>query len=523
MAGKLRYFKEQGGSFYTRIAVPRELQAVLGKTQLQVSLGTDRRNAEKRHHAEVAELQAQITSARRQAAQAGAVEAKPCEFPLSAEQIALSHYRQRLSQDDKLRDVQGYAQVGVDDRVVQALRDGIAGKLEDKDLEAMVGVAIEHFRTAGNHDAQIGTSEWRRIAKALCAAEYEALERVVERDEGNISGTPKNPMLANSVISAAPVPALPIKELFRDYLRARQAIGKHRDDGANWARPISDLVGFLGHGDARRITKKDLLNWRDSLILSGKSAKTVSNKYLAAIRAILRWAHENELLPSNEAEAVRQEVPRRSRTRERGYTTPEATKLLCESAIYAPIERKNPANRESAHITAAKRWIPWLCAFSGARVSEAAQLRKQDIWQDGDLWVMRLTADAGSLKSGDYRDVPLHAQIIELGFLDFLKGRADAPLFHTAKQHGDYLKSAQITAARVAKWLQDKNLVPEGVQPNHAWRHRFKTQGRELGISDRVIDAIQGHAGRTAGDSYGDVTLKTRIDAIGKFPHYVLK
>jgi site-specific recombinase XerD len=42
----------------------------------------------------------------------------------------------------------------------------------------------------------------------------------------------------------------------------------------------------------------------------------------------------------------------------------------------------------------------------------------------------------------------------------------------------------------------------------HGFRHRFKTIGLEAGISTRVLDAIQGHAARTAGDSYGDVTVK---------------
>jgi hypothetical protein len=45
----------------------------------------------------------------------------------------------------------------------------------------------------------------------------------------------------------------------------------------------------------------------------------------------------------------------------------------------------------------------------------------------------------------------------------------------------------------------------------------------ELGISDRVMDAIQGHAGRTAGDSYGDVALKAKRDANEKLPIYGLE
>jgi hypothetical protein len=60
------------------------------------------------------------------------------------------------------------------------------------------------------------------------------------------------------------------------------------------------------------------------------------------------------------------------------------------------------------------------------------------------------------------------------------------------------------------------------VQPNHGWRHRLKTQGRDLGIDARVLDAIQGHAPRTAGEDYGDVSLKAKAAAIERLPRYSL-
>lgn len=64
--------------------------------------------------------------------------------------------------------------------------------------------------------------------------------------------------------------------------------------------------------------------------------------------------------------------------------------------------------------------------------------------------------------------------------------------------------------------------MPKDLQPCHGWRHRFKTVGIELGISERVIDAIQGHAGRRAADDYGDVTIKARCDAIARYPAFIL-
>jgi hypothetical protein len=44
----------------------------------------------------------------------------------------------------------------------------------------------------------------------------------------------------------------------------------------------------------------------------------------------------------------------------------------------------------------------------------------------------------------------------------------------------------------------------------------------EAGVSTRVLDAIQGHAARTAGDSYGDVTVKAMAMATELVPRVVV-
>ena len=58
------------------------------------------------------------------------------------------------------------------------------------------------------------------------------------------------------------------------------------------------------------------------------------------------------------------------------------------------------------------------------------------------------------------------------------------------------------------------------VQPNHAWRHTFKTIGSEAGIQDKVLDAICGHDPRTVGEGHGGVTLRAKARAIHAFPKY---
>ncbi len=37
------------------------------------------------------------------------------------------------------------------------------------------------------------------------------------------------------------------------------------------------------------------------------------------------------------------------------------------------------------------RWIPWICAYSGMRVSEAGNLRKEDFFEIGGRWFWKVT------------------------------------------------------------------------------------------------------------------------------------
>jgi integrase len=565
VAAKRRHWKEKDGRFWARMAVPKELQPIIGKSEIIIALGGDLRAAQRAHAAAVAQLQAQIEQAPGGVAPKRSLPA-PVRIPRpltqeDCERAAWAHFSATLKADEEKRlELPTQAEIAAEHE--KAMQRGEAGEADPAlGLAAMINVYTDFHLAAGarhfyakhrtkrlsalrtaiaNSDTRLvdakvqtyvdlhgidivlGSIDWRTLAHAFLRAEADAIERTLERDEGRYSSAPKDPILKPPPPLSEEVDPVPIKTLFHDYIVARQALGKHRDGAKQWENAIDNLIDFLGNNDARKVTKRNLLNWRDALLKGGKSPKTVSNVYLASTRAMLKWAYENALLATNEGETVRQEVPRKIMSREKGYTATEATKLLKASIGYKPTTSHNPSNRESAHLIAAKRWIPLLCAFTGARVTEMAQLRKEDVRQDGDRWIIRITPEAGSVKTGEYRDVPLHGQIVALGFIDFLKAAKSEPMFHGATEPDKFLANARATSGRLSEWLREAGLVPDGVQPSHGWRHRFKTVARELGLSDRTIDAIQGHAGRTAGDNYGDVTLTAKARAIDAFPDYDL-
>ena len=58
------------------------------------------------------------------------------------------------------------------------------------------------------------------------------------------------------------------------------------------------------------------------------------------------------------------------------------------------------------------------------------------------------------------------------------------------------------------------------VQPNHGWRHRFKTVGRDVDVDLAYLDAIQGHTDGREATEYGETTMKALDREIKKFPRY---
>jgi integrase len=525
MAGKVRHLLNRDGRYFARLVIPKDLRPFMdGKTELRSALGADYRIAQRKLPSAVALLQQEIALAERRAAQVSGRPLVAARYPLTAAQIALHNYQVRMAFDEEIRnspDFHRFADLNVDDLLVVALRDGMAGRLSDDQLEGLVGRQIERYRDLGNTDVEKGTGEWRAVARALCVSEYEALARHVERNEGDFAGRPSHPMMTSAEQIADEKPSVSIKGLLADYLAARNLVEKGREAERRWTPVFKNLVDFLGHDDARRVTRQKLVEWRDEL-LKTLAPKTVSDVYLVAVRTVQSWAVENDRLDENAADKVRQPVPKKRRGREKGFTLAEAVTVLTTAREYVPARTGNPRTTEATQTTAAKRWAPILCAFSGARISEITQLRRSDVLKDGETHLMRITPDAGTVKAGDYRDVPLHPQLIDLGFLDFVQASPDGPLFYPAEQARDSIKAARTVAGRVGQWLQKAGVVPQGVSPNHGWRHRFKTVGRELEISDRTLDAIQGHASKTSGDDYGDVTIVARRAAIDKFPRYPL-
>jgi integrase len=360
-----------------------------------------------------------------------------------------------------------------------------------------------------------------QLCRALNDVGISILEDVAARLEGHEAPTPPEP--APPVAGSASKPfqsRVPMLATFDAYATAQEVSAGVR---AEWRHYIELLIEFVGHDDAALLTSQTLRDWREKLLNEptrrGKPRKpvTVRDKYLTSVRAMLQWAVEEQKLPANVANEVKVRVPKQARLRDPDFTLDEAKSIL--KATLVPV-----SGRLSPGYARARRWIPWLCAYTGARVNEFSQLRGQDVMEVEGIWCVQITPDAGTVKDKKFRDVPLHQHIIDQGFLEVVKAVGDSPLFYDpGKRRVDSESNRHIkkVGERLAAWVrEDVGVNDPAIQPNHAWRHTFKTLSYTAGIEERVADAIQGHAHKTTGRRYGKPTVQVKAEAIAKLPRF---
>ena len=131
-----------------------------------------------------------------------------------------------------------------------------------------------------------------------------------------------------------------------------------------WRRVVDQIAAFVKHKDAARLTSDDLLNWKNALVEAGLRTKTIRNSKIAPLRAILQWGVDNRKLTAVPVSRIVVTVRAKQTERRRGYTDDEAALILVQAA-----KEKDPV----------RRWLPLLCAYSGARLSEICQLRVEDV------------------------------------------------------------------------------------------------------------------------------------------------
>ena len=202
--------------------------------------------------------------------------------------------------------------------------------------------------------------------------------------------------------------------------------------------------------------------------------------------------------------------PKKQTTRPPTFFAHEIAAILKASRTVTPDIRYPRAS-------ASRRWGPWICAYTGARIQEVCWLRREDIWCEGGIWVFRFP----QTKDGNARLVPLHEELKREGLLHFWSHASEGFLFvgDRPRKDGSTRSQQEQRASELAEWVRKQVALPAAVNPNHGWRHTFCTLAEAAGIGKRTSNALTGHnKSKDASDGYVTPSVPQLKIAIDRFP-----
>ena len=155
-----------------------------------------------------------------------------------------------------------------------------------------------------------------------------------------------------------------------------------------------------------------------------------------------------------------------------------------------------------------KYWVPLIGLYSGMREQEILQLYIEDVRKYENIWVFDLNLNHPDKKLKTVQSkrlVPLHEDLISLGFLSFLESRtkqdAKGRLFSDAPMAADGTYSSTFS-----KWFS-RYLMNIGTKTDktsfHSFRHNTKDGFRNSGCSDELAENFVGRSTGTTGEAYG--------------------
>lgn len=518
-----QYILLRSGIYYVRITVPLELRHILGKSELKRSLNTrDRSAASQRAPSLIAAFQRELDQAR---SQCTPVHTTITELPLEdARQFVSSRLANMQSLPDRSRHAGRQfisdggrgrrAQLAENKQLLEFLTEIEQSDQWEAWRAALGRSAIRAFER--KHVVNIAPSSQASgvLAEFGAQAQIEHVRRAIHRDE--------------QPFSTAPAPDVGGRFPDRnDILTLSRLLKAYREDKEQTWRPSSGLAfrkvealltdWFGSDRDVQTIARND---WRDlfrslprvpasrtkmkayqgmslqEVIQAAEkssgpvvrlSAKSCAD-YVIHIQSVLNWASREDLLPKNAAKSLSAPNTARVGTVRKPFA-PELLQRLFSAPPYLARTDQTPQD--------GRYWLPLIALFSGMRSGEIAQLTASSIEEVDGILCIRLT-DSHLLKTQEsVRDVPVHSELLRLGFGELSEKRkatGETLLFPDIRENGKSDRSSEFSKTfrrmLVGAGIQDPSLTM------HSFRHTFAHALVAAKVPLATAEALQGWGGK---------------------------
>lgn len=361
---------------------------------------------------------------------------------------------------------------------------------------------LKHKYKNGAFVASLGCSSYREAA----------LRGTIKRAEVLLGGTPlkyPSPLLTSPSLSAD----VPITSLRNVHTEWKTSKARSEDTISACLRAVGLYEEFTADTPVNEVTRRQGDEFRTWLEHPDRktTSKTARDR-LTWVKSLLEFAaHDLGLMRRNPWSGI--EIAFQTTHKRRPWSNDELSTFFTQplhTTYELPKDRKAGAH--------AAYWIPLLGLYTGARVGELAQLRTMDIDTDTDVPMLSITDEGDGQRvktTAGIRKVPLHSELVRLGFLDYVAIRqkdGDAPLWPSLPPRkgkpGGYF----------SHWFGlYRRSLGFGMYPDfHCFRHTVRSQLANAGVTEALIDTLVGHevAGSTGAKVYTHRTPQTLADAI---------
>jgi integrase len=434
----------------------------------------------------------------------------------------------------------------------EALSQATLKSLTDTFLKARPELAIEP-----------GSPAYKQLGALLKRAKVESLNRSIERLGVRLKGKADSaftPFNAHSQPPEPPKNRTTLKQLTDEFM-AYQVKNRSENTPITYAITIRTLIEVLGANilladitsadiqrvceTFQRIPSHVSQRYRNMPLLQAialadskgdnerLAAQTVS-KYFNNLCAVFNYAKDVGKIAESPAKGKRlfeQFRAKRKKKTTRQLFSPAELASIFKAPIYTGCvdDELGYAHEGPALPRRGRFWIPLLGLFHGCRLGELCQLYTEDVKEAEGIAYLSIRTELDEedqtekrLKTeASVRDVPLHPELLRLGFVEFVAERRADKASPRLFPDVTLAKATKRYATKFSRWFCRFTEHACGYKPKatfHSFRHHFRTELSRAGVGIEIVDELGGWADedRSMNRNYLHLALKRTAEAIAK-------
>lgn len=272
-------------------------------------------------------------------------------------------------------------------------------------------------------------------------------------------------------------------------------------------KEIRELILTLPAHAKKLYPNKPLMECIELAKKEGRSPieKKTSDNYLRNIQAIFNYATKTRKIPFNPiADELFRGNSKPGKKPRAQFQIEQLNRIFSSPLFHSP----------KSGVRLGRFWVPLIGLFQGTRLNETCQLYTEDVFEKDGVWCIEIndtrkdgTACDKRLKTATSRRiVPVHPQLLKIGFADFVRQRR---LDHKSPRLFPDMEPGQTGyfSDPVQKWFGRLLTQILGTKPTatfHSFRHMWKDAMTEANVPDGIAKRLGGWSNDTsAAAGYG--------------------